>query len=176
MKFNPDIHHRRSIRLKNYDYSQDGAYFITICTNNRECYFQKYPPLKTIIKNQWENIPTHYPNVELDEYVIMPNHIHGIILVVVGATLAVAQNHYRAGARPAPTIGDIIGSFKSLCVVKWLQYMNKNNIHELGKFWQRNYYEHIIRNEKELNNIREYIINNPLQWKIDHENQNNNRY
>lgn len=174
MKFNPDIHRRHSIRLKNYDYSQNGYYFVTICTKNRECYFKKYQYLKTIIKNQWENIPNRYHNVTLDEYVIMPNHFHGIVFV--GATFTVAQNndyfnHINwAGVNPAPTIGEIVGSFKSLCVNEWLQYINQNGINEIGKFWQRNYYEHIIRNEIELNKIREYIINNPIKWELDRNN------
>ena len=123
LKYNPDIYHRRSIRLKNYDYSQCGAYYITICTKNRECYFEKYLTLKNIVANQWENIPNRYPHVELDEYIIMPDHFHGIISIV------------GAGARPAPTIGKIIGSFKSLCIVEWLKYISKNNINESGKFW-----------------------------------------
>ena len=113
----------------------------------------------------------------------MPNHIHGI-LIIVGATLAVAlkksaipnkheiQNNSkfkeRAPARDAPTkmatIGEIIGSYKSLCVTEWLEYISSNKLDYIGKFWQRNYYEHIIRDEPELNKIREYIINNPLKW------------
>lgn len=170
MIYDPKIHHRRSIRLKEYDYSQCGAYFINICTKNRKCYFEKYSALKNIVKTEWENIPNRYPHIALDEYVIMPDHFHGIIFV--GAGLAPAQNnvlHDRlsgATARVAPTIGDIVGSFKSRCVVEWLKYIFKNDINELGKFWQRNYYEHIIRNENELNRIREYIINNPVQWEL----------
>lgn len=164
------MYHRRSIRLKNYDYSQNGAYFITICTKNREYYFQKYKPLNDIVENQWKNIPNRYPQVELDEHIIMPDHFHGIV-VIVGATFTVARNNRagaisnvmaRAGARPAPTIGEIVGSFKSLCVHEWLQYLTQNNINESGKIWQRNYYERIIRNEKELYNIRKYIKNNFL--------------
>jgi REP element-mobilizing transposase RayT len=103
----------------------------------------------------------------------MPNHAHGII--IVGATLAVAPTLVAtqdngAGARPAPTIGDIVGMFKSLCVYDWLRYIKENRIDAIGKFWQRNYYEHIIRNEDRLNKIREYIINNPLKWSLDREN------
>lgn len=154
MKYNSKIHHRRSIRLKEYDYSQCGAYFINICTKNRERYFEKYKQLKSIVKHQWKNIPNRFSHVELDEYIIMPDHFHGILFL---------QSLDWAGARPAPTIGKIIGSFKSLCIHDWLKHIYKNKINEIGKFWQRNYYEHIIRNEKELNRIREYIINNPLK-------------
>ncbi|KRT65801.1 MAG: hypothetical protein XU11_C0019G0022 [Candidatus Dadabacteria bacterium CSP1-2] len=169
MKYNPDIHHRKSIRLKGYDYSQGGACFITICARNKELYFQQHPELKRILIRQWQEIPDRYANIRLDEFVIMPNHIHGII--IVGATLAVAQaREKRAGARPAPTIGEIIGIFKSLCLHDWLKYIKENRIDAVGKFWQRNYYEHIIRNEDELNKIREYIQNNPLKWNLDREN------
>ncbi|MGH7802166.1 MAG: transposase [Thermodesulfobacteriota bacterium] len=167
MKYNPDIHHRKSIRLKEYDYSQLGAYFITICTHNKELYFEQYPELKQIVSRQWQEIPDRYTNIQLDEFIVMPNHIHGIM--IVGATLAVAQKN-RAGARPAPTIGEIIGTFKSRCVHNWLKYIKENRIDSVGKFWQRNYYEHIIRNQDELNKIREYIQNNPLEWHLDREN------
>jgi REP element-mobilizing transposase RayT len=173
MKYNPDIHHRKSIRLKGYDYSQNGAYFLTICTRNRELYFETYSGLKEIVEQNWVKLPGRYPNLVLDEFIIMPNHIHGII--TVGATLAVALNNRAgarpgAGARPAPTVGEIIGTFKSLCVNDWLIYLKENKIDEAGKFWQRNYYEHIIRNENQLTKIREYIQNNPLKWSLDREN------
>src|SRR3972149_1946309 len=107
MKYDSVIHHRRSIRLKEYDYSQPGAYFITICTDNKELYFEQYPQLKQMVNRQWHEITSRFDNIQLDEFIIMPNHIHGIIFV--GATLAVAPNN-RAGARPAPTIGEIIGT------------------------------------------------------------------
>lgn len=167
MKRNPDIHHRKSIRLKGYDYSQNGAYFLTICTYNKIFYFGIFPELRKIVRKQWQKLSERYPNLVLDEFIIMPNHIHGII--IVGATLAVALNN-KAGARPAPTVGEIIGTFKSLCVNDWLIYLKENKIDEAGRFWQRNYYEHIIRNENELTKIREYIQNNPLKWSLDREN------
>lgn len=175
-------HNRQSIRLEGYNYSSLGYYFITICTYNRECYFDQYSILKNIIDNQWKNIPKKFPNIILDEFCIMPNHIHGIIGIMdtVGAGLAPAQimapaqmkctratARDGAGARPAPTVGTMIGQFKSLCVTEWLHYIKHNNLNVLGKFWQRNYYEHIIRNENELNKIRQYIIDNPSNWSSD---------
>ncbi len=172
MKCYPEIHRRRSIRLNGYDYSQNGVYFITICTHNREVYFERHPKLREIVAQWWQEIPDCFPGVTIDESVIMPNHIRGII--IVGATLAVAPNRSKdvgvaitvtqnngAGARPAPTIGEIVGRFKSLCVYGWLKYTKENRINAVGKFWQRNYYEHVIRNEDRLNKIREYIIHNP---------------
>jgi len=172
----PRVHHRRSIRLKGYDYSQSAAYFVTICTKDRELYFLTYPELEGIVRQQWEKLPERFTNLFLDEFTIMPNHIHGII--IVGAGLAPALS-YRATARvaptfsvdrPAPTVGEIVGTFKSLCIHDWLTYIKEKKIDAVGKFWQRNYYEHVIRNEDELNRIREYIQNNPLKWHLDKEN------
>lgn len=181
--------HRRSIRLKGYDYSQSGAYFVTICTKSRELYFEKYRELQEIVKRQWEELPQRFLGLILGEFIIMPNHIHGILIVGaglapalsgqsrknVGATLAVAQNDRArarpgAGARPAPTVGEIVGTFKSLCIHDWLTYIKEKKIDVVGKFWQRNYYDHIIRNEDEMNKIREYMGNNPLKWSLDREN------
>jgi putative transposase len=209
---------RRSIRLKNYDYSRaggykrtslsapdtkasclSGAYFITICTNERENMFGEIISDKMILNEYgkianscWIEIPEHFPDVELDEYVIMPNHIHGIILIsndnhVVGAGLAPAldniNNHAsdnindratavytnRATARVAPTIGNVVGAFKSIVSNECLKLFKMNN-KRMGKIWQRNYYEHIIRNDKELNTMRDYIMNNAAKWNEDENN------
>jgi REP element-mobilizing transposase RayT len=162
--------------LKGYDYSQGGAYFVTICTKGRELYFEKYRGLQEIVRQQWEELPQRFPDLTLDEFIIMPNHIHGVF--IVGAGLAPALS-YRATARvaptfsidrPAPTVGEIVGTFKSLCIHDWVTYIKEKKIDVIGKFWQRNYYEHVIRNEDELNRIREYIQNNPLKWHLDKEN------
>jgi len=173
---NPRVSHRRSIRLKGYDYSQSGAYFVTVCTKDRELYFEKYRGLQEIVRQQWEELPQRFLDLTLDEFIIMPNHIHGILIVGadrsaknVGATLVVAQNN-GAGTRPAPTVGEIVGTFKSLCIHDWLTYIKEKKIDAIWKFWQRNYYDHIIRNEDEMNKIREYIKNNPLKWSLDREN------
>jgi putative transposase len=175
--------HRRSIRLKGYDYSQSGAYFVTICTKDREPYFERYKELSMIVGQVWRRLAQRYPELTFDEFVIMPNHIHGIIMVGAGFTPALSglapALSYRATARvaptisvdrPPPTVGDIVGAFKSLCIHDWLTYMKEKEIDAVGKFWQRNYYEHVIRNEYELNKIREYIQNNPLKWSLDREN------
>ena len=132
-----------------------------------------FPELTEIVRKQWQKLSERYPNLVLDEFIVMANHIHGIM--IVGATLAVALVNRAggrpwAGTRPAPTVGEIIGTFKSLCVNDWLIYLRENKIDEAGRFWQRNYYEHIIRNENELAKIREYIQNNPLKWSLDREN------
>jgi len=180
MKFNPDIHHRRSIRLQCYDYSQAGALFITICTNNRENLFgdivagaMQLNDAGQTVERCWVDIPAHFPCVELDEFVVMPNHVHGIIvltdaLTTVGAKDLRAKNRAKDISplqnRPSGasgTIGSIVRGFK-IGVTKW--FRQQTTIHEV---WQRNYWEHIIRNETERDRFREYIRNNPSRWEQD---------
>ena len=182
MSYNPDKHHRRSIRLKGFDYSSAGAYFVTICTQNKECFFGDIADGKmnrndagNMIDKWWNELKERFVGIELDEYVIMPNHFHGII--IVGATLVVAQNENgmkmkRAGTRPATTreksIGNIIGAFKSITTDEYINGVKQNGWRSFNsKLWQRNYYEHIIRNEDSLNSIRGYINNNPAEWDSD---------
>jgi len=184
MKYNPLIHHRTSIRLKGYDYSKAGAYFITICCEDRCHRFGKVSDNEmilnksgTIAYNEWINLADRFPNFELDVFQIMPNHMHGIIVLsdissavdAVGAPLAVAQEENelnRATARVAPTIADIVGAYKSIVSNACLQLFKSHN-KIMGKLWQRNYYEHIIRNERAYQNISNYIINNPRKWNKD---------
>ncbi len=142
-----------------------------------------------ILDKQWNEIPVHYRNVILDEYVIMPNHCHGILVIgndqyvthdldedvttISGNvdSIRIGPSSGRAPARGAPTatLGSIIGAFKSRCVNENLKYIEENGLNELGKFWQRNYYERIIRNNSELIKIRQYISNNHLNWMEDEE-------
>jgi len=176
--------HRRSIRLPDYDYSDFGYYFVTICAQDRELYFEN-DDVKQIIKNMWIKLPTKFNNIDLDACVVMPNHLHGIIVInnSVGATLVVAHDvvaqNKRAGTRPAPTtksksLGNIIGAFKSITTHEYIQNIKTNNWHWFaGRLWQRNYYERIIRNNQELNRIRQYIINNPDNWETDRNNPKN---
>lgn len=193
-KYNPHIHHRRSIRLKGYDYAQAGLYFVTICCDNRICRFGNIDngemilnEFGTIAYNEWQKLSERFNNFELDVFQIMPNHIQGIIVLNnVGATLAVAQNgggdtqngdvdtqnggqrndNIGATARVAPTISDIVGAYKSLVANGCLEIYKTRN-ETMGKLWQRNYYEHIIRNKKSYETISNYIINNPAKWAED---------
>ena len=180
-----DQHNRHSIRLTGYDYSRNGAYFITICAYRRECLFgdvldgvMKLNGFGQTVVDCWNKIPKSFPNIELDQFMIMPNHIHGIIHIV-GATLVVAQHETsdtakRAGTRPAPTLGRIIGTFKSMVVCQCIHGVEQNEFPPFpGKIWQRNYYEHMIRNERSLTEIREYIMTNPARWDLDRENPKN---
>jgi putative transposase len=217
MIFDPEKKHRRSLRIKNRDYSRAGYYFVTICARNRENIFADFcvgvglaptpndinetgQPLGLplhpniaptivlttsgrIVENNWRKIADH--NVKTDAFVIMPNHIHGIIIIKshclrAGARLALApdspnNDQGRPQGSPlrqkiAPTLGDIIGAFKSHCALEYLKFIDNNDLNESGKIWQRNYYEHIIRDRKELAAIRNYIKTNPANWAKDKEN------
>jgi len=218
MPYDPQRHHRRSIRLKGYDYSSPGAYFVTICTKERECVLDD-PVVTGIITDVWHTLPGWFPTIALDEFVVMPNHVHFILWIRppddVGATLAVAQDRAgarRAGASPAPTrggcgvgatlavaqnagaqyapwtipepqkvtlnptLGDVVGAFQSLVFTVYLDWIQANDPTRRAKFWQRNYYEHIIRNEHELQAIRRYIRQNPDNWALDRDNPDNIRH
>lgn len=154
VKYDPDKHHRRSIRLQGYDYTQGGAYFVTIVTHNRAGLFDDIV-LRRVVESHWRNIPRHFPNVVLDEWIVMPNHLHGIIVITDDA--------------PSDSLGAIIGNFKSV-TARRINAIRKT----LGApVWQRNYWERIVRNENGLNRIREYIINNPANWNTDEENPKN---
>ncbi len=182
MPYDPESHHRHSIRLKGYDYSQAGAYFVTICTHNKACVFgdvvdgeMRLNEYGAIVKDEWLRTDTLRGNVVIDEYIIMPNHIHGIVIIMGdgrGTLQRASTGPIRATHRVAPTarglisnsIGAIIGQFKSI-VTKDVRKMGFRYFK-----WQRNYYEHVIRNEDKLNRTREYVLNNPLQWQFDREN------
>ena len=199
-KYNPNIHHRRSIRLKGYDYSQAGLYFITICCQNRECRFgdvvngkMQLNDAGTMVEKEWLKLPERFKNIQLHDYVVMPNHFHAI-LEIVGATLEVAQNDGNAqnehnaqnddnienvdnaqkgqpqGIAPTDavknkTVGDMVGAFQSIVTVEYIRGVKTLGWPSFnGKLWQRNYWEHIIRDEKSYQRISEYIINNPGEW------------
>ncbi len=179
MNYNPGIHHRRSIRLKGYDYSQPGLYFVTICTQDRLPLFGKIKNRQMVlndagimVKNWWNELSNKYPNIELHRHITMPNHFHGIIQIV-GADLCVCPDDERDG----PILqGEHAGS-PLQAMVQWFKTMTTNqyicNVKRFGwgpfkgKLWQRNYYEHIIRDEKSYNLLSEYIVNNPRNWKAD---------
>jgi putative transposase len=228
MAFDPEKHHRRSIRLKGFDYSSPGAYFITICTQHRECLFGEIANgemtlnrFGKMVATHWANLAKHHPHVQLDEFTIMPNHVHGIIVLIhiesvdpsVGAgfddpildktdqwttkpalhhpsrshSSSLTQNGDRAShsggdragfgdrvldgsekllAKPAPTvhgISEIIRGFKTFSARRINQIRQTPGL----PVWQRNYYEHIIRDESAFENIRQYIRNNPKSWTQD---------
>lgn len=238
MPYNPHIHHRRSIRLKGYDYSQAGLYFITICVQDRACLFGEITDGQmicndagTMVENEWLKLPERFKNITLHDYIVMPNHFHAI-LEIVGAPLVGTQNETFAqnndaqndgilnddiqnnvlqnndvqnetvapvrvslvdtqndhnaqyyddqnemdiqkgqpqGIAPTgKTVGDIIGAFQSIVTVEYIRGVKTMGWTPFnGKLWQRNYYEHIIRNEQSYLTISNYIINNPAKWEDD---------
>jgi putative transposase len=186
MTFNPDIHHRRSLRLQNYDYSQSGAYFVTVCIQHRVCLFGNISG-NAIIPNDagrmvdkwWNELGNKFPSINTDAFAIMPNHIHGI-LAFVGATLCGRPETTLHGRpedghphRGAPTLGDMMDWFKTMTTNDYIRGVKEHHWTPFsGRLWQRNYYEHIVRNEEDLNNIRAYILNNPAGWDKDAENPN----
>jgi len=176
------MNQRRSIRLKDYDYSQEGAYFVTICTQRKMMLFEN-EEIRAVAERCELEIPGHFPNVQLDEWIIMPNHLHGILVIIYkcrSATYCMTSDYdFRRGDPvgrpyirphgPAPnSIGTVIGQFKSIVTKR----VNKLRGTPGAHVWQRNYYEHVIRNENDLNDVRQYIINNHSQWDMDENNPN----
>jgi putative transposase len=205
MKHNSGGHHRRSIRLKGYDCTQAGLYFITICTQNRLCLFGKIENGEMVlndagmmVKTVWYEIPVYYCKFNIYEFSVMPNHIHGIIQI--------KSNHVGAGPRACPDLGachanecqqtngesqetiecpqkpkgqpqgvaptmslsDIVHRYKILTTKRYADGVNHNDWPRFNKkLWQRNYYEHIIRNHESYLKITEYIQTNPLKWRED---------
>ena len=211
MNFNPDLHHRKSIRLKGYDYTQSGAYFITLCAENRTCLFGRIKDNEMNINefgyavvDVWQWLPEQYPYVSIGEFIIMPNHFHGILTLNEtrrggsrtahetpinprrgGSRTALdipidphgggsrtahetPINTHEGGSRTAPTekrksVGGLIGVFKTVSTKR----INEKRLTPGEKIWQRNYYEHIIRDDSDYHRIADYILNNPTTWKDD---------
>ena len=221
MKHKVEKQHRRSIRLKGYDYANSGAYFVTIVTQGRECLFGEIVNAETrlndagsAIERWWFELNNKFRTVETDDFVIMPNHFHGIVVIAdVGADLCVGPDskgaHVGVPLQGTPQTTTRMGTGVGVnpnvhpthqgthtgvplqgthtvrpvalpAIVQWFKTMTTNEYLRgvktsgwapfQGQLWQRNYYEHIIRDEESLNRIREYILNNPAQWAFDPEN------
>lgn len=176
MKFDPQKHHRRSIRLRGYDYTQAGTYFVTLCTYQRECLFGEIVngrmclnEIGCIVAEEWLRTSEIRLEIELDEWVVMPNHIHGIIVMTESAGAhghAPPPNHRGMPYRKPRSLSSLVAGFKSAATKR----INEIRQTPTRPIWQRNYYECIIRNEKSLCNIRQYIVNNPRRWTVDSEN------
>ncbi len=195
MPYHSRVYHRRSIRLPDFDYTQARAYFVTICTAQKQCLLGKVvngdvvlSDFGRVVHEEWENTAILRPDVELDMFVVMPNHVHGIIIIHdvgnVGAQRCVASLWDAAPQQTAPlqntthdtisrnvvpgSLGAIVRSFKSAVTKR----INEARQTAGEPFWQRNFYDRIIRHEQELNRIRAYILNNPPKWAEDTENPN----
>ena len=220
MVYDPDRHNRCSVRLKGYDYSQPGFYYVTICTQDRVERFGDVSDDEMVLNDageivdeEWNLIPARYGHVVLDKYQVMPNHMHGIVQIVgsangenksfgngnVGTGLVPVLNnadktdgtvpgdadktdentsemvvaaYKRTGTRPVPTpLYNIIGTFKSITQNDYADGVRNNGWLPFRKrLWQLRFHDHIIRNEKELNRIRKYIMDNPKTWSDDENN------
>ena len=213
MKYDPFTHHRRSIRLKEYDYSQAGMYFVTICAQDRQCLFGKIADDKMVLNDvgkmieKWlVKLPQNFTGIKIDTYIIMPNHFHAIV-VNVGADPRVCpkteygeqqqgeheykgrhaglplqqqknagKNEIIVGANPCvcpelricPVLGTVVQWFKTMTTNEYIRGVKNNNWQPFNKrLWQRNYWEHIIRDEQSYQHIVDYIVNNPLKWQDD---------
>lgn len=182
--------HRRSVRWVGHDYGQAGAYFVTICTHGHLCLFgrvvgdtMELNMAGRAVERCWRAIPSHFPQIVLDEFVVMPNHVHGVLIIVDAdhgecvranddsplpgdGRAAIMPSHHRI-VRPrgtARTLGAIVRGFK-IGVTKW---MRQNS--DIRDVWQRSYYEHVIRSQRSLHRIRRYIAENPASWLHDKEN------
>lgn len=169
MSFDPTRHHRRSIRLDGYDYTQAGAYFVTICVHDRlpmlaniDATVHALTPIGQIVARCWLALPRHFPNSALDAWVLMSDHLHGIIILCEGAVkpAAPAAVDQPNGTRPG-SLSAIIQNFKSISTRKtnWLRRAPG------APLWQRDYYEHIARDQADLERIRRYIAANPACWR-----------
>ena len=170
MAYNPFLHHRRSIRLPDYDYSKPGCYVVTICTHEKQRFFGEITEGKMILSeigkyatDCWLEIPLHYPDTQLHEFVIMPDHLHGIIeiLPTENVDLALESTHQRnAYQKIIPrSLGCIVRGYKIGVTKKVRKGLNDRIV------WQDNFHDKIIRNANMLRNFKRYIVNNPINWK-----------
>ena len=159
MTYNVNKNNRKNIRLKNYNYQQDGLYFVTICIKNREHLLGKISNNEyfiydsgVMIQSVWNNLSQYYQGVKSHDFVVMPNHIHGIIEL----------------KNSDMTLSEIIQRFKTFTTYQYINGVHHENWKSFNKrLWQRNYHEHIIRNDESLGKLQQYILNNPMQWKND---------
>ena len=214
MKYDPDKHHRRSIRLREYDYSTTGAYFVTICAQGRACLFgevrdgeMRLNDAGRMVSEGWLKLAGKLPGVALDEYMIMPNHAHGIMGLnepdddvdrrgeprvrpplkceqkdrgehKVQGEHKDSKNQGEHKVRPygtdAGSVGRIVQAFKSMTTIAYIRGVSEHGWPPFeGRLWQRNYYERVIRDERELGAARKYILENPIKWHLDRENPAN---
>jgi len=184
LKSRPNNHavRRRPLRLPGFDYSAEGAYFVTICTRNRECLLgdvmkgkMRLNELGRMVQTVWDGLPERFPTVQLDAFVVMPNHVHGILVLVgAGPVLSLVEGlalPLGGAASSAPTgsasiLGKVVRAFKSISAIGVNRLLSRSG----QSLRQRSYYEHVIRTEESLSRIREYIATNPLRWQLDREN------
>lgn len=149
-----------SLRLLTHNYRQAGFYFVTICTFQRQCLFDSDYSV-SLVDEEWHHLTARFPTIELDAFVVMPNHLHGIIQITDKSDAIMQQK---------PALGQIIGALKSRIAVAYLNWRIQQNPEPVPPIWQRGYYDRVIRNERELNAIRLYIEQNSHRWEEDRDN------
>ena len=176
MEYEAEVYGRRSIRLKGYDYTQVGAYFVTVAVRGRSALFGevvdgvvRLSGAGEMAREVWEGMPQRFSFVEMDAFVVMPDHVHGIVVIRgdgARALIGDARASGRADAAPtARALGDVVGAYKSLTTAAYIR-----GVHDAGwppfhgRLWQRNFYERVVRDEYEMNELQAYIRDNPLRW------------
>ena len=200
MRLISDIHHRRSIRLPGYDYAQPGAYFVTICTQDRAILLgdvvggaMRLNAAGLMVEEWWLKLPEKWPAIRTDVFVVMPNHFHAVVVNVgadprvcpglagsnqdSGASLAATGSSVAAhaqGAHVGAPLHRIMQWFKTMTTNEYIRGVKEHDWESFpGKLWQRNYYEHVVRTDAELDQVRQYILDNPAKWDDDRENPRN---
>ncbi|MDF1580358.1 MAG: hypothetical protein P1P74_06210 [Desulfuromonadales bacterium] len=182
MAYNPDIHHRRSIRLRDFDYSGGGAYFVTLCVHGRECLFgevadgeMRLSDAGRMVTTVWDSLPHRYPGLGIDVCVVMPNHLHGIV-IINDPVRAIHELPGCESVNPVRAIHELpLRSRRTMTLPKVVGFLKMNTAKQINQMrdtpgtpvWQRNYYERVIRSEREWNAIRQYIADNPAKWADD---------
>src|SRR6266700_5785077 len=177
---------RKQIRLRGYDYAFPGVYFVTICSAGKRPVFGSIRGESVvlshegeIVRSEWIALPERFSRLVLDEFVIMPNHLHGVLAFVghaggaspsptTGNTTTKPGGAASGGVSPSPTLFEAIGAFKSISTIKVNRLLGRRGV----PLWQRSYYEHIVRTGEDLRKIQRYILENPLMWSLDPENPN----
>lgn len=179
MTYDPGQHHRRSIRLSNYDYTQPSCYFVTVCTQGRGDLFgevvegeMRPNDAGRMVRGIWDELSVFYPGVNVDEFVVMPNHVHGIIVLKV-----LDSDESGQAQGPAPTnrsalsLPEVVHRFKTMTTKRYAEGVRNSGWLPFDRrLWQRNYCEHVIRNDAALERLRRYIVANPSRWNTDGEN------
>ena len=167
MPHDPDRHHRQSTRLRGYDYTRAGAYFVTVCAQDRECRFgaivdgcMQANAAGEMVIAAWLDLPARFPSLQLDAWVLMPNHWHGIVVLRAETTTA---------SEP-PTLGTVLGAFKSITTAAYARAVEAQRWPPFrARLWQRGFHDQCVRDDAALMRIRQYIANNPARWAMDSE-------
>ncbi len=193
---NHPVQHRARMRLQGYDYSKPGTYFVTVVTQDRKCLFgeirndeMRLNDAGEMLRETLERLHERFQSIGVEQSVVMPNHIHGLIVIENSAMVSTRDTRpdegeqgptsepsmvNRAATRAAPTLSDVIGAFKSMTTVEYIRGVKSLGWPAFqGRLWQSNYYDRVVRNERDLQRIRQYILENPLKWALDTENPAN---